>query len=153
MSAPLGFARRRLQVLGSARVQRLRAAGLVHLAPSRTLPICPYAGASADTAQLWLLRERNDSHTTAACVSPPPAHRPRLQPPTIADFVGLRVLCTYAGAGTLYVPEAAVSHGRLADGSPAVLRVDEAQAAQAAPFDLLFLKGHAFEGVRGETDG
>jgi hypothetical protein len=66
-----------------------------------------------------------------------------------ADTVGARALVTYAGPGTLLVPNSAARRKWALDGTAAVAGVDEAQAVQAAPFDALYLKGGAAAGMHG----
>ncbi|KAI8472883.1 MAG: hypothetical protein J3K34DRAFT_519420 [Monoraphidium minutum] len=66
-----------------------------------------------------------------------------------ADSVGVRCLCTYEGAGTLYIPNSAVRRRWALDGAVSVLSVDERAARQAAAWDMLYLKGHSFPGLYG----
>lgn len=64
-----------------------------------------------------------------------------------ADHVGLRLLCTYAGAGTEWVPDAAVDRARLGD-NRAALR-DPAAVRRLPRFAVAILKGHAWPGNAG----
>jgi hypothetical protein len=71
-----------------------------------------------------------------------------------ADYVGLRLLCTYAGPGTEWVEEAAVDRAAL---DHAEVCVDTCNARvvrgalvhRCAPFDVLVLKGHHWPGNDG----
>ncbi|GLC36319.1 hypothetical protein PLESTB_000774400 [Pleodorina starrii] len=68
-----------------------------------------------------------------------------------ADHVGVRLLVSYYGQGTVYVEN---RHARRmwlwgGDGGVAVAAADAAAARQAGPGDLLFLKGHAAPGNYG----
>ncbi|WP_114375143.1 DUF1826 domain-containing protein [Elioraea thermophila] len=64
-----------------------------------------------------------------------------------ADHVGLRLLCTYAGAGTEWVPDAAVDRARFGD-NRAALR-DPAAVRRLPRFAVAILKGHAWPGNAG----
>ncbi|KAG1666833.1 hypothetical protein FOA52_009457 [Chlamydomonas sp. UWO 241] len=64
-----------------------------------------------------------------------------------ADHVGLRLLCTYVGDGTLYVDNAHATRSWVWSGGamvPVVAGVDEGGSLQAATGDLLLLKGHGW---------
>lgn len=63
------------------------------------------------------------------------------------DNVGVRLLCTYAGAGTEWIPETAVDreHLRTCSADHAPLRSGGA-VEQLARFDVALLKGTAFPG-------
>lgn len=71
------------------------------------------------------------------------------------DFVGLRLLVTYAGPGTLWAPEAAVDRrwlgsieGDMDEVNARILR-DPAQARSTEVGDVLVCKGDAFPGNSG----
>ncbi len=64
-----------------------------------------------------------------------------------ADHVGLRLLCTYAGAGTEWVPDEAVDRARLGDNRAAVR--DPAAVRRLPRFAVAILKGHAWRGNAG----
>lgn len=66
-----------------------------------------------------------------------------------ADTVGIRCLCTYEGPGTMFAPNRRVRRHWAPDGGVAVLSVDESEAEQVDPWDLLYLKGNAFPGLFG----
>jgi hypothetical protein len=56
------------------------------------------------------------------------------------DINDLRLLCTYFGKGTLWVPEEAVSYGKLYD-EKNIVDVDFKQVQQAKSGDVIILKG------------
>ena len=64
-----------------------------------------------------------------------------------ADHVGLRLLCTYAGAGTEWVPDEAVDRARLGDNRAAVR--DPTAVRRLPRFAVAILKGHAWRGNAG----
>ena len=80
-----------------------------------------------------------------------------------ADTVSARALVTYAGPGTQYLPNARVRRGWDRTGAPVVagVRLDGDGGGgggggggafafeEAAPWDVLLLKGHAFPGMMG----
>ena len=121
------------------------AADVVALAAavSATLPSPPFS-----------LRAKLELVTTQAC--------PRFH----ADSVGCRALITYCGVGggTLYAPSCAVCRSRapvgalgalaaaLSPPAPIVQSVDPAAIVQAAPWDILLLKGSAHPDAKG-VDG
>ena len=61
-----------------------------------------------------------------------------------ADWVSLRLLCTYAGAGTEWVPDEAVDRGRLGDNAAAV--PDPAAVRRLPRFAAAILKGRTWPG-------
>lgn len=64
-----------------------------------------------------------------------------------ADHVGLRLLCTYAGAGTEWVADDSVDRARLGDNRAAV--PDPAAVRRLPRFAVAVLKGHAWPGNAG----
>ncbi|WP_291295269.1 DUF1826 domain-containing protein [Elioraea sp.] len=66
-----------------------------------------------------------------------------------ADAVGLRLLCTYAGAGTEWVPEHGIVRGGLRRGDNAAVVPDRRLARRLAPFTVGVFKGDAFPGNAG----
>lgn len=64
-----------------------------------------------------------------------------------ADRVGLRLLCTYAGQGTEWVPDDAVDRAALGDNARAVTRPGAVR--RLARFAVGLLKGEAFPGNAG----
>jgi hypothetical protein len=66
-----------------------------------------------------------------------------------ADAVGLRLLCTYAGAGTEWVPEHGVVRGGLRQGDNAAVVPDRRCVRRLAPFTVGLFKGEAFPGNAG----
>lgn len=66
-----------------------------------------------------------------------------------ADAVGLRLLCTYAGAGTEWVPEHGVVRGGLRRGDNAAAVPDRRLVRRLAPFTVGVFKGDAFPGNAG----
>jgi len=64
-----------------------------------------------------------------------------------ADYVTARMLCTYVGPGTQYIPNEAVQRKKL----EAVVRAqDSKHEVQVAAGDLLLLKGHGWPGFHGK---
>lgn len=66
-----------------------------------------------------------------------------------ADAVDLRLLCTFAGAGTEWVPENGVVRGRLRRGDNAAAVPDRQHVRRLAPFTVGVFKGDAFPGNAG----
>jgi len=66
-----------------------------------------------------------------------------------ADYVGIRLLCTYAGPGTEWVPNAAVVRAALGQGSNLAICPDPAAIRRLPPFGVGLFKGEAYPGNRG----
>lgn len=66
-----------------------------------------------------------------------------------ADHVGVRLLCTYRGAGTLWLPDDAVVRKALRQGDNGAVVADSARVRQLQPGDVALLKGEAWPGNRG----
>lgn len=64
-----------------------------------------------------------------------------------ADHVGLRLLCTYAGAGTEWVADEAVDRARLGDNRAAIR--DPVAVRRLPRFAVAILKGHTWPGNAG----
>ncbi|MEW5302082.1 MAG: hypothetical protein WDW36_004892 [Sanguina aurantia] len=64
-----------------------------------------------------------------------------------ADHVGVRALVTYCGPGTWFITNRyATREWHWFDADVSVSRVDPSKAVQAAAGDVLFLKGHTYDG-------
>ena len=64
-----------------------------------------------------------------------------------ADFLPLRLLCTYFGAGTVFLPPSSTRYSCLNQGSANKrVVVKGAEVLEARPFEVLLLKGRKFEG-------
>lgn len=66
-----------------------------------------------------------------------------------ADHVGLRLLCTYAGPGTEWVPAAAVNRSGLGSGDNGLILRDRRQVRRLPAFTVGVFKGEAFPGHAG----
>ncbi len=66
-----------------------------------------------------------------------------------ADHVGLRLLCTYAGAGTEWVPDAGVRRAGLGSGDNRLIVPARRHVRRLAPFTVGLFKGEAFPGHAG----
>lgn len=64
------------------------------------------------------------------------------------DSVGIRLLCTYRGAGTLWVPDDAVDRKALGRGDNAAVTPDPSRVRALAPGHVGLLKGEAWPGNR-----
>lgn len=117
---------------------------------------------SADAGRaLWV--EQIQSLLSLFCdLRPEPHERPlhlklgvseRIDCPVFhTDWVSLRLICTYAGVGTEYVPDRSVNRGALccplatpAQTNAAIVR-DTASIRQMAPFEVGLFKGCAYPG-------
>jgi hypothetical protein len=72
-----------------------------------------------------------------------------------ADFIALRLLCTYTGPGTEWLPQEAVDQEALGrpfacpyEANESIVR-DARAIRRARPFDVLVLKGEAYPGAHG----
>ena len=61
------------------------------------------------------------------------------------DINDLRMLCTYIGQGTLWVPDEVVNHRATAKGSNEDMVLDEQQIQQVNTGDVIILKGALYE--------
>jgi hypothetical protein len=66
-----------------------------------------------------------------------------------ADYVGLRLLTTYCGPGTEWLPEDGVDRGALGDGSNDRIVTDRRKVRRLEPFWVGVLKGDAYEAAEG----
>lgn len=66
-----------------------------------------------------------------------------------ADNIGIRLLCTYRGAGTLWVPDDAVDRSALGRGDNAAVAPDPSRVRALACGHVGLLKGEAWPGNRG----
>lgn len=66
-----------------------------------------------------------------------------------ADHVGLRLLCTYAGPGTEWLPAHAVNRAGLGSGDNAMIVGDRRQVRRLAACTVGLFKGEAFPGHAG----
>lgn len=66
-----------------------------------------------------------------------------------ADNVGIRLLCTYRGAGTLWLPDDAVDRSALGRGDNAAVAPDPSRVRALAPGHVGLLKGEAWPDNRG----
>ncbi|MGQ9371686.1 DUF1826 domain-containing protein [Azospirillum sp. ST 5-10] len=66
-----------------------------------------------------------------------------------ADRVGIRLLCTYRGAGIQWLPDGAVNRGALDSGNNAAVLADPGRVRSVAPGHVALLKGEAWPGNRG----
>ena len=139
-----------------------------------SLSVADPAHAAADlTAPLAAISPALAAAVSATLPSPPVTLRAKLElvttqacPRFHADSVGCRALITYCGAGggTLYDPSCAVCRSRapvgalgalaaaLSPPAPIVQSVDPTAIVQAAPWDILLLKGSAHPDAKG-VDG
>jgi hypothetical protein len=67
-----------------------------------------------------------------------------------ADQVGLRLLVTYVGKGTEWVPEHAVDRSALGSGDNRAIVPDPRFIRRVAPFTVALFKGEAYPGNRGK---
>jgi len=62
-----------------------------------------------------------------------------------ADFLPLRMICTYYGAGTIFLPQESTRYPCLNEGRPNKrVVIKDKPINQANPFDVLLLKGRKF---------
>jgi hypothetical protein len=100
-----------------------------------TADLAQLAGMFAEIAGTTAVRIRLDAIDGPAC---------RL---FHADHVGLRLLCTYAGPGTQWVPDHAVDRAVLGDNTRAITR--QAAIRRLPRFAVGLFKGEAFPGNAG----
>jgi hypothetical protein len=60
------------------------------------------------------------------------------------DRVGIRMLCTYKGPGTEWIPEAYLNRKGLGQGDNSLVILDTAQIQRAKVYDVLVLKGSLY---------
>jgi hypothetical protein len=113
------------------------AAALPAAAPSLAADIGALASAFAAIAGASRVHARLEALADAGC---PVFH---------ADHVGLRLLCTYAGPGTEWVPEPAVNRAGLRSGDNRRIVARRADVRRLSPFCVGLFKGEAFPGNAG----
>ncbi len=67
------------------------------------------------------------------------------------DAIELRLLCTYLGPGTLWVPDHFVNWDRMHEKSNEARVLDISQVQQCAPFEIAILKGAMYEPNDGQA--
>ncbi|QCG90446.1 DUF1826 domain-containing protein [Azospirillum sp. TSH100] len=65
------------------------------------------------------------------------------------DYVGLRLLCTYRGAGTQWLPDGAVTRSALGRGDNEAVLSDPGRVQSLRAGDVALLKGEGWPGNRG----
>jgi hypothetical protein len=113
------------------------AAALPVAAPALVADIGALAAAFAAIAGVTRVHARLEALTDDGC---PVFH---------ADHVGLRLLCTYAGPGTEWVPGHAVNRAGLGSGDNRRVVARRADVRRLAPLCVGLFKGEAFPGNAG----
>lgn len=140
MEAARLLARAPFSVSAEARagcVASVLAASLPVAAPALAADIGALAAAFATVAGVTRVHARLEALTDEGC---PLFH---------ADHVGLRLLCTYAGRGTEWVPTHAVNRAGLGSGDNRRIVARLADVRRLPPFCVGLFKGEAFPGNAG----